>query len=76
MYLIIKYDEDDDLLINIYESVGKTLYFILDNNKQYTGCVENVDDNQVTIRDKYNNKVFIDINKISAVEDRGGKYDN
>ena len=42
---------------------------ILDNGMHYTGLVLSVGDELIKIRDKYNNIVFIVINKISSIQE-------
>jgi len=52
---------------NIY--VGKKVYIILINGRKYSGVIKETTKNFLFILDKFNQKVTINVNEISSLEE-------
>ena len=54
---------------NKKEWIGKKIYLVLKSGRRYSGKIENIDVNFMTIIDKFNEKVMVSISEISSMEE-------
>ena len=59
---------------NLNEFLGKRVFIILKSDRHYTGLVNALEDKTLYLIDKFNHIVFIDINEISSIEEKGGEW--
>lgn len=48
--------------------IGKKVYVILKSGRNYTGLIDEVDNELIYLTDKFNERVLINISEISSLE--------